>query len=360
MRILVVDPHAAEREATLRAFAGSRHHVSAAVDAATALGACARRQADVLVVEQMTPGHGGLGLDLVRHLRARESKEGQGHVFVVVTASRRRAGDIGNAFGAGADDFVRKPVTREELLARVDGINRIRAWASRAGAGAGVKEKHEPAPGDPTTLRAWNTLETALTAEIAAMIGQDLVVAEPEPERAPALYAQIPLHLASDSFQLTVRVGIERPAQIALATALLDEPDADAAALRDMLREIANTAGGAFKRTAASEGRIFSLGIPVDLPEAPRPAPDARAHREWLARGREGLAIRLQAELRAAGNKILTAGSLREGMVLVQELVNGSGALLLPRGTCLTESHLAHIARALGPTTLVEVAGEAA
>jgi CheY-like chemotaxis protein len=355
VKILVVDPHAAEREATLRLFAGSQHCVSAAVDAASAVSACARRQADVLVVEQGSRGHAGLGLDLVRQIRERESKDGRDHVFIVATASRTRPGDVSDAFGAGADDFVRKPITREELLARVDGINRIRKWASRQGTSA----DGELALGGPMTLRAWQTLEPTLTAEIGTMIGKDLAVAEWEPEREPALYARIPMHLASEGFQLSLSVGIERATQVALAAALLEMPQADEAALRDMLREFVNTAGGAFKRTAAAEGRLFSLGLPVDQLTAPVPAQDACAHREWLARGEEGLAVRFRAELRAAQNKLVAASSLREQMVLVQDLLNARGALLLPRGTCLTESHLAHLTKALGPTTLIEVAGDA-
>ena len=175
-------------------------------------------------------------------------------MFIVATASRTRPGDASDAFGAGADDFVRKPITREELLARVDGINRIRKWASRQGTSAGG----ELALGGPMTLRAWQTLEPTLTAEISAMIGKDLAVAEGEPEREPALYARIPMHLASEGFQLSLSVGIERPTQVVLAATPLEMPHANEAALRDMLRELVNTAGGALKRTAAAEGRVFS------------------------------------------------------------------------------------------------------
>jgi DNA-binding response OmpR family regulator len=72
---------------------------------------------DVLILDVMLPGH--TGLDIVRELR----RGGRGVPVLLLTA-RDAKEDIVRGLDAGADDYLTKPFSFEELLARVRALAR--------------------------------------------------------------------------------------------------------------------------------------------------------------------------------------------------------------------------------------------
>jgi len=62
------------------------------------------------------------GIELCRMLR---SHEGIRFVFIIITTASNRADSVVQAFDAGADDFVAKPINEAELLARLRAAERI-------------------------------------------------------------------------------------------------------------------------------------------------------------------------------------------------------------------------------------------
>ena len=82
---------------------------------------------DLVVTDVMLPGRSGL--DLVRELR---SHEHVARVPVIVLTARSGTDAIAEGFEAGADDYVTKPFSAQELLSRVQanyGLQRIREGA---------------------------------------------------------------------------------------------------------------------------------------------------------------------------------------------------------------------------------------
>lgn len=112
-RILVVDDNADLRDHLVRLLA-PRYDVEAVVDGEDALQAVRRRPPDLVLSDVMMPRLDGLGL--VRALRADPKTR-----TVPVVLLSARAGQEASVEGldAGADDYVSKPFTAVELLARV-------------------------------------------------------------------------------------------------------------------------------------------------------------------------------------------------------------------------------------------------
>jgi len=99
-----------------------------------ALEAVKRRGYDLVLLDVMLPG-GKDGFEVARTIR----KTGDYTPIIMLTARDMREDRIAG-IDAGADEYVSKPFDLDELLARVRGHLRRRAWmrAEPAGAGAGA------------------------------------------------------------------------------------------------------------------------------------------------------------------------------------------------------------------------------
>jgi two-component system OmpR family response regulator len=116
-RILVVDDDVLARDEDVRALRNAGYLVAACSTVAVAERIAATFRPDLAVLE-MVIGGVVAGPDLARRVRA----EADPFVMFVTTASRDQ--DRLAAFDAGADDYVVKPILREELLARVHALLR--------------------------------------------------------------------------------------------------------------------------------------------------------------------------------------------------------------------------------------------
>jgi DNA-binding response OmpR family regulator len=92
---------------------------------------------DVAVIDVMMPKRNGY--DVTRRLRADQRTE---DLPVLLLTARVREDDIERGFAAGADDYLEKPFSPEELRARVSSLRGARAGPRRRhviGAGAAVR-----------------------------------------------------------------------------------------------------------------------------------------------------------------------------------------------------------------------------
>lgn len=95
--------------------------------------ACARRAPDVVVLDVMLPGAGGV--DILRRIR---QTPGLSRVPVMMATARNAELDIVVALDAGADEYITKPYGMMELVSRVRALlRRVPEW-SAAGQGSAV------------------------------------------------------------------------------------------------------------------------------------------------------------------------------------------------------------------------------
>ena len=121
--ILVVEDEETLAESLRYNLTREGYEVMVADDGRTALDAFRAKAADLVVLDLMLPGLGGL--DVLRRLRAASA------VPVVVVTAKDSEADVVAGLELGADDYVTKPFSMRELVSRI-GAN-LRRAARRVG-----------------------------------------------------------------------------------------------------------------------------------------------------------------------------------------------------------------------------------
>ncbi|HEB53681.1 MAG TPA: response regulator transcription factor [bacterium] len=117
--ILFVEDDLTLRTALSDALAGEGHEVTVAGDGHEGRALLRERRFDLLVLDIMLPGPSGL--ELLKELRERDHD-----TPVLLLTARGDEGDRVLGFELGADDYVSKPFSLRELLARVKAMLRRR------------------------------------------------------------------------------------------------------------------------------------------------------------------------------------------------------------------------------------------
>jgi len=128
-RILVVEDNARTQEAIALYLRHAGYDVAVASTGPDALAAAAAQAPDLIVLDLMLPGLSGL--DVCRTLRARTD------VPIIMVTARTTEGDTLEGLRSGADDYVTKPFSPRELVARVATVlRRVRRAPNVLKAGA--------------------------------------------------------------------------------------------------------------------------------------------------------------------------------------------------------------------------------
>jgi PAS domain S-box-containing protein len=112
--VLLADDNADMREYLTRIL-GERYHVESVTDGESALNAIALKRPDLLLSDVMMPRVDGM--ELLKRLRADPRTRS---LPVILLSARAGEQNKVDALGAGADDYIVKPFTARELVARVD------------------------------------------------------------------------------------------------------------------------------------------------------------------------------------------------------------------------------------------------
>ena len=116
-RIVVADDDADIRDLVVFKLRQAGHDVQAVEDGAAAVEACQAVPPDLVVLDVMMPGMGGLDATRALRLDPRLAR-----VPVILLTARAQESDIEQGFGAGADDYVVKPFSPRELASRVAAV----------------------------------------------------------------------------------------------------------------------------------------------------------------------------------------------------------------------------------------------
>ncbi|MBL9159597.1 MAG: response regulator transcription factor [Verrucomicrobiales bacterium] len=151
MKILVAEDDPLTREALVACLEGEGFAVSAAENGHEALERWQRESPDLVCLDIMMPGLDGY--EVCRRIRATRSR-----VPVVFLSAKNEEIDIVVGLELGADDFVRKPFGRHELLAR------IRSALRRS---AGTEKTSDPRPRESFVMGPITIYPKELRAERA-------------------------------------------------------------------------------------------------------------------------------------------------------------------------------------------------
>ena len=120
--ILVVEDEPAIQELIAINLEHAGHHVMRAGNAESALGIVKNALPDLLLIDWMLPGVSGVSL--ARQLRQEERTR---RIPIIMLTARGGEADKIAGLEAGADDYVTKPFSVRELLARIKAVLRRRA-----------------------------------------------------------------------------------------------------------------------------------------------------------------------------------------------------------------------------------------
>lgn len=115
--VLVIEDDLAIREGLVDALGFHGHRVLQAATAPAGTDAALRSRCDLVLLDLMLPG--GDGLDVLKELRRLKPR-----LPIIVITARGREADRVRGLRLGADDYVVKPFSVRELLARVDAVLR--------------------------------------------------------------------------------------------------------------------------------------------------------------------------------------------------------------------------------------------
>jgi two-component system response regulator MprA len=117
MHILVVDDDQAVRDSLARSLQYSGYEVTTANDGVDALARLSSLRPDAVIMDVMMPRLDGL--ETTRSLRASGND-----VPILVLTARDAVGDRVDGLDAGADDYMAKPFSLDELMARLRALTR--------------------------------------------------------------------------------------------------------------------------------------------------------------------------------------------------------------------------------------------
>ncbi len=115
--VLVAEDDPAILDLLVFTLQSSGHSVLPCVNGTTALQAAQQGSPDVVLLDVAMPGMSGL--EVCRRLRR---DEGTARLPVILLTARARWLDVGAGFDAGADDYLVKPFSPLDLVARIDAL----------------------------------------------------------------------------------------------------------------------------------------------------------------------------------------------------------------------------------------------
>ena len=171
-RLLLVEDDSTLRQALSFNLTREGYEVTAAADGEAALEAARNQQLDLILLDVMLPGLSGV--EVLRVLR----REGVATPVIILTA---KGDEIDRVVGlkVGADDYVTKPFSRPELLARIEAVLRrqrregdepeVRQQLQFGGVAIDISHREVTVDGQPVHL---TTKEFDLLAHMAGSPGR--------------------------------------------------------------------------------------------------------------------------------------------------------------------------------------------
>lgn len=342
-----------------------------AKDAAQALDATAVDDVCILLADIA-----GSGIDLVRRLRARV---GFPYTYAIMLTSRGSAARLAEAFEAGADDFLAGPFDAPELVGRVRAAERIvhleRSLAVRCAELETTLRALDPTAAAESLARAnmrlrsmrrqssaaeslvqalpWEPMSAVLCEGLTQLVGEPFAPAATG-ERHAAVVGEVSMAEASQRLEVGATIVVDGASTKGLAGVLLgDENDVEGACT--LVLEIGNVLLGCLKTAYSAHGYDFTVGLPSqpNLTDA-QATYDAHGCRQRFAFTANGMTVEVWIRAAEKRDRSVGVGELSEGMVLVGDVHDARGMLLIRGGTRVTQTTVERLV-GLIPDAMVSV-----
>lgn len=301
-------------------------------------------ETDLVLVEVDSPAEATL--DLLRSARP-ISKGTHSPPYFLVTSGIPEAYLI-RAYEAGAEGELRRPFSREYLLARMNALHRRLhpdAAVPQTPTNGAKQDAVQAAPQGSVLgaidlilrARAWqNATETLRDTTAKFLTLEASHTGTPPDNAAPEIGCSIVL--ANVQHELEVRVSLGTDAESAKNLAVhMFGPEEGETLGGEVMSELGNVMMGAMKTAFAADSLAFTGGLPETIQGdlVLRPPVNYKIQETFvLSVATAKLLVYLG--VRCKGNIMLTTAALREGMVVVKDVFNPKGLLLLKAGTRLS------------------------
>lgn len=338
MRILLVNPNKIEREAHAKFLEGKNHRVESACDLRSVLHQLEGGPFQSVYIDSVFQSDGAH--EMLDGIRTRCPESARPHVLLGIDRAQVAFDEL---YQAGADDFIRRPLWKEELAARLETPTRVRA--------AQVDDTRI----NPLAQPGWLDMSTVFAASMAGFASAGIDVdREARPPQDPVVAASLSLTMPAHDAEIRVVAIISVASLRALAKQMLEASMPSEALLQDLLGELVNTAAGALKRAAPDVA--LTTGLPCQVPNAELVQRWGKASVRTSVRFRgSAISVAFAVSVITQKTQRLAANLLREGMVLTKDVRNDAGLLLVPSGTRLTSTSADRVANLLGAERLVEI-----
>ena len=198
-------------------------------------------------------------------------------------------------------------------------------------------------------VRIFSEVESIVAQELGELLGASLHQSKGG-LRSLSHTGTISLTLAADHLQMQLGIGVDEHTRQQLTEALLGG-DTTIEAILDVLREMANTAGGAIRRAALDDGMSFAMGLPSNE----NVFASEKRRRGFAITDANGLYLECVVTVSANVPTSVRASDLREGMVIMRDVVDEDGTVVVAAGSSLTETTAERVSSVLGSSCNVEI-----
>ena len=308
------------------------------------------------------------GLELTRHIRTLDKTQ---YVYVIMLTSSGNDATLSQCFEAGVDDFVEKPFRADTIVSRLRAGERILGLetnlraksreletalrridisaAQRALARAAEVAEAAPAAGE-TPLDAllgtetWRELENHLAKAMTDFFQLPFASTGTREDRGEPFVAEVALSDPSKQLELGLSVVVDTGSMKRLGAALLGDEDLEGA--QALVLEVANSLMGTLKTSFTAHGFSFTGGIPTTEPfGVSRAAFDKSNVRSRMALAANDNDLELWLRVKEKPNTTMKGRSLREGLVIGEDIRDNHGIVLIKRGSRLTRTAAERLAK---------------
>jgi DNA-binding response OmpR family regulator len=339
MNILVADDDVLLAAALERALRGAGCSVETVSNGTLALAKLRESRFDVLITDWAMPGLDGVALTREAKLLPHCPR------VIFYTAFHQPEAKV-HAMNAGADVYLEKPTPLRVVLERVQGVRAAAKSSARL-----LAVTTQPSPVDSlhrlVATNLWRGFNAFAATHLSEATRRSLSSVQTAKAAPTMMVRSLGMIDSKAGIELQSTIGYTKDHGSLFIQSLLQLEATDTETLADLLFELSNTILGYMGMTLSGHGFSFAMSVP---------SASQAAVAVWdnetsvaLSDGRADLFVDLRA--RARGSEWVRASSLRENMVVAEDVCSPIGALLVPGGTRLSTTTAERIARHLPTAT---------